>query len=153
MNLLLICRLESHAEPLFACRYWQVFQRLVLLGWVDDARDLLFSHSELHAPEEQLSRSDKVKHASAALALCLPVPCCAVPCCAVPCCPVLYCAVLYCTALYCTVLYNGFIGHLHSAECGGYDLHHRCEPSDLSAPETSGSQKDAPLLSRRIPTI
>lgn len=43
------------------CRYWQVFQRLVLLGWTDDARDLLFAHSEVHADEEQLSRYEKVK--------------------------------------------------------------------------------------------
>lgn len=43
-----------------------MFQRLVLVGWVEDARDLLFSHSELHAPEEQLSRFDKVKDAAAA---------------------------------------------------------------------------------------
>ncbi|KAL3146174.1 hypothetical protein ABBQ32_002884 [Trebouxia sp. C0010 RCD-2024] len=50
---------EQEAAPQTVSGYWQVFQRLVLVGWVDDARDLLFSHSELHAPEEQLSRFDK----------------------------------------------------------------------------------------------
>lgn len=59
--------LSTMLNPTFTCRYWQVFQRLVLVGWVDDARDLLFSHSELHAPEEQLSRFDKVKAAAAVL--------------------------------------------------------------------------------------
>ena len=38
-----------------------MFQRSVLLGWSDDARDLLYAHSEVHADEEQLSRYDKVK--------------------------------------------------------------------------------------------
>lgn len=44
----------------FICRYWEVFQRLVVLGWTDDARDLLYSHSEVHSVEEQLSRYDEV---------------------------------------------------------------------------------------------
>lgn len=42
------------------CRYWQVIQRLVLLGWTDNARDLLYSHSEGNAVEEELSRYNQV---------------------------------------------------------------------------------------------
>lgn len=42
------------------CRYWQVIQRSVLLGWTDNARDLLYSHSEGQAVEEELSRHDQV---------------------------------------------------------------------------------------------
>ena len=49
----------------FICRYWHVFQRLVVLGWTDDARDLLYTHSEVHAVEEQLSRYDEVRVAPA----------------------------------------------------------------------------------------
>lgn len=51
-------------------RYWHAFQRSVLVGWIDDARDLLFSHSELRATEEQLSGFDKVIDATAAFHLC-----------------------------------------------------------------------------------
>ena len=43
------------------CRYWQVIQRSVLLGWTDPARDLLYSHSEGQAVEEELSRIGQVK--------------------------------------------------------------------------------------------
>ncbi|KAL3157295.1 hypothetical protein ABBQ38_001525 [Trebouxia sp. C0009 RCD-2024] len=54
-----LLRLPKGRNPAVAALPGQVFQRLVLVGWVEDARDLLFSHSELHAPEEQLSRFDK----------------------------------------------------------------------------------------------
>lgn len=35
--------------------YWQVIQRLVLVGWTDDARDLLYVHSETQSTEDRQS--------------------------------------------------------------------------------------------------
>ena len=37
-----------------------MLQRLVLLGWTDDARDLLYVHSDIHSTEERYSIPTKV---------------------------------------------------------------------------------------------
>ena len=41
-------------------RYWEAIQRCVLLGWTEDARDLLFVHSDLQDAEEGMSQQTKV---------------------------------------------------------------------------------------------
>ena len=40
------------AKRFVAARYWDVIQRLVLIGWTDDARDLLYVHSDAKAEDE-----------------------------------------------------------------------------------------------------
>ena len=52
-----------------AARYWDVIQRLVLIGWTDDARDLLYVHSDAKAEDEdrhsmQAEVSASVMHAA-----------------------------------------------------------------------------------------
>lgn len=56
-------QLGASSERVSPCRYWQAFQRLVLLGWTEDARDVLYVHSDLPDAEERLLQQNKVSNA------------------------------------------------------------------------------------------
>ena len=54
--------LSSHIDIKdYGLRYWPVVQRLVLLGWIVDARDLLYLHSDNCASEDPHSMLAKVR--------------------------------------------------------------------------------------------
>ena len=53
-------QLDAFSVRISPCRYWPAVQRLVLLGWTEDARDLLYVHSDLQDAEERLLQQNKV---------------------------------------------------------------------------------------------
>ncbi len=56
-----VISLTRPLPPQYCCyRYWQVIQRLVLIGWTDDARDLLYVHSETQSTEDRQSMQAEV---------------------------------------------------------------------------------------------
>ena len=66
-----VISLTRHLLPSYCYyRYWQVIQRLVLIGWTDDARDLLYVHSETQSTEDRQSMQAEVLQLLCSLFMC-----------------------------------------------------------------------------------